>query len=115
MMFDERDLVCFAEGQLDGDPQAQTLLLAEYARNPDMRRRVLELRRDLYRVEMQIPEVNMRPEAILEINRLAEAWIKVRVERKQNLQYLRLGREQGLWLFVFTLVIFLAAVLLIRH
>lgn len=96
-MLEPTEILRFAEGCADFAPDVEKEILAQIASSPDLRRRVAELRRDLYLVECQIPEYEIAPEFLLEVNKLAEVWLGMRLKRGPRASRPLLGRAFFAW------------------
>ena len=92
-MLEPHEIVRFAEGLSDLEPDIEAEILTQVVSSPDLRKRIAALRRDLYLVECQIPDYQMAPEYLIELNKLAEIWVRMRMERKLKLQKFLFGRE----------------------
>ena len=85
MMLEAREILRFAEGISDLDADREEQLLSQVASSPELRRKIAELRRDLYLVECQIPEYRPSAELLIEAEKLSRLWSS-RIE----------GRKKGL-------------------
>ena len=74
MMLEPREILRFAEGISDLNPDREEQLLSQVASSPDLRQKIAELRRDLYLVECQIPEYEPSVELLLEAEKLSRVW-----------------------------------------
>ena len=111
-MLDPSEIIRFAEGLSDLEPDLEAEILTQVASSPDLRTRIALLRRDLYLVECQIPDYQMATEYLLELNKLAEIWVRMRMERKLKLQKFLFGREFAALGFLFAGLLGLALLIL---
>lgn len=106
-MLEPKQLIRFAEGGIDLESDQEEIILKQVATNGELRKQLAEIRRDLYLVDCQIPEYNLNPEYIIELNKLGQAWLKLRIDQQLRGYKFLFSREFiSLALFVCSLLIF---------
>lgn len=96
-----QDFLDYVEGASPADPLAQARVLQLLASSSQLRERCAEWKRDLYLVEVQIPEYRVSPQFGADLTKLAGNWLKVSLARKYSWQAFTKTRE---FLFVLTFI-----------
>jgi hypothetical protein len=99
MMLEAREILRFAEGISDLDADREEQLLSQVASSPDLRRKIAELRRNLYLVECQMPEYRPSAELLLEAEKLSRIWSS-RIEAKMKPEPSKPFPLRGILLFL---------------
>ena len=90
---EDRNLILYAEGLPDMRHGDQEEILRLLASSAELRSHLARIRRDLYLVECKIPEYHLSPEFLMELNKLAEVWSKLRASRRFRLYHFLMGKE----------------------
>lgn len=104
---DEQELIRFAENASELNAEEHKRIMDQVVANPDLRKRVAIIRKDLYLVASQIPEYNLSREFHGELKSLAELWLRSRFEKRLRMRKFLFGKE-----FVFFAAVLIALLII---
>lgn len=93
---EREDFMNYAEG-VPLDPQLQKRIQQLLASNAEMRQSLAVLRRDLYHIDCQIPQVPLPVETAAEIAKLAQVWA---AKNSVNVALPRFWERKDFWILV---------------
>ena len=103
---ERREFLFYAEGDRSQNEEAQRQILNLLASSQIIRQQLVEVKKDLYTVSVQVPDYHPTAQFGAELARLSETWAKVAYDRKFSLKNFYRSRE------FFSLMIFVAAMIL---
>ncbi len=89
----DHDLIRFAENASELSLDAHRSIMEKVAGDPELRKKVAQVRKDLYLVETQIPEYSISTEFHGDLKNLAELWLKSRFEKRLKMRKFLFGKE----------------------
>jgi len=90
---EQDDFLRYAEGIPAKNPQVEKQIQKILASNTEARQRLTELRKDLYHIESQIPQYVMPPEFGVELTKIAQTWLQVRMRKETSFRNFRWEKE----------------------
>ncbi len=83
---DRREFLDYVEGAAGQDVDVQKQIMNLLASSPMMREQLVELKRDLYIVSVQVPEYTPSVTFGAELSRLSQSWIQLSYARKYSMK-----------------------------
>jgi len=102
---ERKDFLRYAENDLDLPPEVQKAVLTLLASSSTVRKEVAELKRDLYLVDVQVPDFLPTVEMGVELAKLSDTWVSLLYKRQFSLKNFYRSRE------FFHLLLFVGGVL----
>ena len=87
------ELIRFAEGGTDIDPELQEFLVRQLASSSELREELGTLRKDLYLVSCQIPEYAISSDFEMELQKLSELCVQRQTNKRYRLVNFLMGKE----------------------
>ena len=110
---EQEDLFRFAEGVPARDPVVERQIRQILASNSLVRQEMSEIKKELYRLECQLPHYTLRPEFGADIAKMAQSWCAIRA--KEKLSFQNFWKEKELRRVLFVLGFFLTVIALISR
>ena len=103
---ERNEILDFAEGARGQDAETQKKILHLLVSSQIMRQQVADLKRDLYIIDVQVPDYSISKELGAQMAQLTQAWVKLQYSRKFSFKNFYRTNE------FFSLMVFVAAALI---
>lgn len=108
----QEDLIRYAEG-IPSEPALEKQIKKILASNSLVRSEIAEIKKELYRLECQLPQYNLSPEFGAELAKMSEAWCSLRA--RQKLSFKNFWGEKELVRVLLVFGFFLAVITAIHY
>lgn len=109
---DRKDFLDYAEGHPLSDPEVQRQVLKMLASSRLYREQMAELKKDLYLVDVQVPEYVLSASYVSKLAKLSQSWIELQFARDYGFKGFYRTKE-FLWVGVVLAVGLLSVLLLL--
>ena len=96
---ERKDFLDYAESSSAQDPELQKQILRLLASSQEYREQMAELKKDLYMIEVQIPEYPLRASFAADLARVSKEWIDLRFAREFSFKNFHTTKE-FLWILL---------------
>lgn len=90
---ERKDFLRYAENDTELSPEVQKAVLILLASSSTVRKEVAELKRDLYLVDVQVPDFLPTVEMGVELAKLSDTWVSLLYQRQFSLRNFYRSRE----------------------